>query len=488
MRKLIDRIMKIISNEYFLVSIVLILGLVVRLYKIDNPVADWHSWRQADTASVTREYLKRDIDLLFPRYHDLSSIQTGIFNPDGLRFVEFPIYNAIHALLVKNFPTFSLEVWGRLLSIFSSVISIYLLFVLGKHFFGKWGGILAAFFFALLPFNIYFSRVILPEPMSIMFGLLSMVFFVKFIDNKRPSVLYISGVSFAVAMLVKPFIFFYLVPMVYLAHRKFGIRNIAKNPKLLIPFLVFLNIALLPFFAWRIWINQYPKGTPFFKWAFNGDEIRFKPSFWRWIFGERLGHLILGSWGLVVFVFGLLKPKKNNYFTHFFLLGMFFYVSIFATASVRHDYYQTFAIPAISLALAQGTLYLWRTKEFNRLISRSILTFSLFIMFLTGALQIREFYKVNHPEIIRAGEAIDRLAPEDSLVIASYNGDTAFLYQTKRRGWPVVDTSIDKLIKKGAEYFVSVNFADPDIKLFSERFPVVEKTNEYIIIDLTNPL
>ena len=61
--------------------------------------------------------------------------------------------------------------------------------------------------------------------------------------------------------------------------------------------------------------------------------------------------------------------------------------------------------------------------------------------------QVKEFYKINRPEIIVAGEAVNRLTPSNSLVIAPYNGDTAFLYQTNRIGWPVVDRPIEQLIE-----------------------------------------
>ena len=105
-------------------------------------------------------------------------------------------------------------------------------------------------------------------------------------------------------------------------------------------------------------------------------------------------------------------------------------------------------------------------------------------MFVSGASQIKEFYKVNHPEIISAGKAVDKLTPKDALVIAAYNGDTAFLYQTKRRGWPVVDRPINELIEKGAEYYVSVNLNHPQTMEFMNSFEIIEKTNEYVIIDL----
>jgi hypothetical protein len=127
---------------------------------------------------------------------------------------------------------------------------------------------------------------------------------------------------------------------------------------------------------------------------------------------------------------------------------------------------------------------MWNLKYFNKLLVRGLLVFSLGIMLIAGAIEIKQFYQVNHPEIIAAGKAVDKLTPKDALIIAPYNGDTAFLYQTKRFGWPVVDTSIDKLIKRGADYFVSVNFADPDTKKLVKEYQVVEQNPQYVIINL----
>lgn len=76
--------------------LILILAFGLRLYKINNPVADWHSFRQADTASVTRNFVNEGINLMMPRYDDLSNIQSGKDNPQGWRMVEFPVYNLAH--------------------------------------------------------------------------------------------------------------------------------------------------------------------------------------------------------------------------------------------------------------------------------------------------------------------------------------------------------------------------------------------------------
>ncbi len=183
-----DKITRTVKSkwfEYLLLSLIIILGFVVRLYKIGNPVADWHSWRQADTASVSRVYKEQGINLLLPRYHDISSIQTGVFNPKGYRMVEFPFYNAVTALADNAFPKISLEIWARLITISMALITSFFLYLIGKRLLGKWGGLLTAFFYLFIPFNIYFTRVILPDPMGVCFGVISLWAFLEFTSSDK---------------------------------------------------------------------------------------------------------------------------------------------------------------------------------------------------------------------------------------------------------------------------------------------------------------
>jgi len=468
--------------EYFILFLILIFAFLIRLYKIENPVADWHSWRQADTSSVTRIYVNEGVNLLLPRYYDISTIQTGKFNPRGYRFVEFPLYNFLHFLLYNIYPKFSLEIWGRLLSVILSIISGILIFFIGRWVENKWYGLVSSFLFLFIPFNIYYSRVILPEPLAVCLGLLSLSFFILFVERYKVYYLFFAAIFLSLGVLVKPFVLFYSIPMIFLLLRNFGFKKVFNDKVLLSSLVVFVLIIILPFVLWRLWETQFPEGIPFWKWMFNGDRIRFRPSFWRWIFGERIGHLILGGWGLVPFVLGFLVKSKNS-FERIFFLSSAFYLILVATANVRHDYYQTLIIPSISLILARGSFWMFQTKCFNKVALVFVLFFCLGIGFITSLSTIKDFYNVNHPEIIMAGSALDKLAPKNSLVITPYNADTAFLYQTNRYGWPYLDRSVDELIEKGAEFYVSVNF-DSQTKELSENFELVKKTDSYIILDL----
>ncbi|MDP3682976.1 MAG: hypothetical protein Q8S01_03500, partial [Ignavibacteria bacterium] len=139
-------------------------------------------------------------------------------------------------------------------------------------------------------------------------------------------------------------------------------------------------------------------------------------------------------------------------------------------------------------SLASGATYLWKGEMFNKILTRIILLVSVGVMLITGWNQIKGNYAVNHPELVEIGKRIDEITPKDALIVAPYNGDTAFLYQTKRWGWPAIDNSIDNIITEGADYYVSLDLGSADTKMIEARFKTVEKTNKYIIIDLHNEL
>lgn len=458
MNKLFDQVKIIVKSEYFILSLIFIFGFVVRLYKIDNPVADWHSWRQADTAAVSRNFVTSGINLLYPTYDDVSSIQSGLDNPTGIRMVEFPVYNGLHALLFKTFGTFSLEVWGRALTAIISIFTAFFMYLLGKKHYSTKVGLLASFFYLFIPFNIYFTRVILPDPLGIFFVVAGLYFFEKNVI--------VSAVFYALAFLQKPYLGVYLLPLLPEFLKK---QNLKKT-------LLFLFISGFPFVVWRYWTGLHPEGIPFYKWAFNGDRIRFHPAFWRWIFGERIGILILGTWGLVPFALGIIRKYKDK-LNLYLNLAALSYLVIVATANVRHDYYQIMIIPAIALSLSLGSVYLWKK-------SKLVLIISILVMFLVSWEKVKPFYQVNHPELMEVGKVVDELLPKDAKIVAPYNGDTAFLYQTKRKGWPAVDNSIDNIIERGADYYVSLDLGSPDTVNFSKRFSTLTKTDRFIILDL----
>jgi hypothetical protein len=142
--------------EYWVLPFIILVAFTVRLKGITNQPTDWHAFRQADTASVTREYVKHGIDLLYPRYQDLGNIQSGKENPEGYRMVEFPIINALIALILRAWPSLDLVIVSRLVSILFSLGTLVAIYYLGKTWSGAGVGLVAALVFAVLPYGVFY--------------------------------------------------------------------------------------------------------------------------------------------------------------------------------------------------------------------------------------------------------------------------------------------------------------------------------------------
>ncbi len=465
---------------------ILVLGFTLRLYRFNNPIADWHEWRQADTSSVSRNFVLGGFDLLHPRFDDLSNVASGKDNPQGYRFVEFPVYNLFQAGFFKIFGVLTLEEWGRLVTIFSSLCSgVFIFFIVRKRA-GEVAGAVSLFFFSLLPYSIYYGRVILPDPMMVTAILAGIYFFDKFLSeagkNKKRFYFVLSAVFTAAALLIKPFAIFFTLPIAYLAFDKFGASLIKKWYLWL-----YLAVTILPLVLWRGWMTQFPQGIPASDWLFNQGNIRLKGSFFYWIFADRLSRLILGYFGISLLIFGFLsKIKKQNFFFFLsFAVSSLAYLVIIAGGNVQHDYYQILILPTVAIFLGLGADFLLSTqsnKPIPYLIFGVIVFFALFFSWYF----VRDYFNINNSAIVTGGQIIDQMTPKDAKIIALYNGDTAFLYQTRRKGWASLEKDLAEMIAMGADYLALTNPTKSDL-FFSKNYKIVYSSDTLLLYDLHLP-
>jgi hypothetical protein len=515
------QVLRTLSRPLFLESIavtaLVLTALVLRLYKIHEPLADWHSFRQADTASVTREFVKRGIDILHPHYHDMSNIQSGKDNLEGWRMVEFPLANAVIAHVLLRQPSWNEVVVGRAFSIGASLISLISLWFVVRAVMGRAMAVVTAGIFAVMPYSVFYSRTILPEPYLVMFLMLTLASLVFWARSKKALTslsdgwLIVANITWSLALLMKPMALFYspLFLAVVWRWRRFSWSDLVKLASLFL-------LGLVPLWWWRDWIKQFPTGIPVSDWLFNSNNIRLRPAWWRWLFADRLGRLMLGQWGTAFFALGAmgsllslrvsakkswpLRKKVPAILASFErlmvqeglvilgLVGMMAYLIIIATGNVQHDYYQVMLVPIISLVVARGIIWIIRQSK-DVWQSFAIISTLLVIGALSwyfAFYEIKGFYQINNPALISAGEAVQRLTPPEAVIIAPYMGDTSFMYQTSRRGWPL-GFEIDDKIAKGAQYYITTS-QDDEANMLMRQYTVMEKTPEYILIDLQRPL
>lgn len=459
-----------------------VIGFLVRLYRFDNPIADWHSWRQSDTSAVSRIFAERGFDVLHPRYLDISNIQTGKNNPEGYRYVEFPIYNVLQASFYKTIGIFNIEEWGRLVTIASSLFAGLFLYLLVKKHYGDIPAFFTLFFYLFLPFSIYYGRTILPDTMMVSAILGGTYFFDEYLERKKKErylLLLFSTVLTAASFLLKPYALFFTLPQIYLAYRKYNLKFILR-----IELWIHLLIAVAPLVWWRLYMTQFPEGIPASAWLFNGNGIRFHPSFFRWILYERITKLISGYFGIVFIALGFVaigvKQLSKNFLAITFFLSSILYVCIIATGNVQHDYYQILIMPTVALFMGLGAFYLWKKGTLLRITTIFVIMLSLYLSWNL----VKDYFNINNPSLVIAGKKADAILPKDAKVIAPYDGDTTLLYYINRPGWPAFQDSVENLKKLGATHLLFVKPLKRDIDSFGKEYQIVAISPDYLILKL----
>lgn len=476
--------MKKINNIYLLALVTIFIGaFIVRLYRFDNPVADWHSWRQADTASVTRNFVKEGYTPLYPKFDALNSLNEGqLPNPKRYFFAEFPIYNSVVYFFYKSIGKFTIEEWGRLVSILSSSLTTIVLYMLVKEYSSKRVAIVSAFVFAFLPYNIYYGRVIMPDSTHVLFGVTTLYLVTLLVRTNKLIYGLLSGITFCIALLTKPYGLVLLLPIAYLMLRKWKFSSF-KNYSVYL----FLLISLVPLFLWRNHINQYPEGMFATNWLFNQGNIRFTGSFFRWLIYDRMNRLIFATGGFVLFWIGIVKGnnEKEGFFYYLWLVSIFAFFTIIARGNVTHDYYQLPLVPVGCIFIAKGIDFLLSSgNKFHQKVINTGVAISLILFMLAfGWFEVRDYFNINNRAIVEAGQAVDKLLPPDAKVIAPYDFDSAFLYQTNRYGFTYGKEKIPQFIAEGATHLVSVNY-DDSTNYWMKRCTVIAKNPKWVIIDL----
>lgn len=478
------------KKDSLILLLIILVAFLFRIYKLNTPLADFHSWRQADTAAVARNFVNKGFNLMRPTYDDLSNTQTGHDNPEGLRFVEFPLYNAKFALLYSLFPFLSLEAWGRLTTIFSSLVVITILYYFLLKEVGRVAAIIGSLTYAVFPFFVFFSRVVLPETtaLSLVFISLLFLYLYSFRKNKVVSVVFyiISMVFFALSLLVKPTVIFYAISLAYLFCLKHGWKVLKR-----IEFYLYFALSILPLVLWRRYISSFPEGVPASEWLLTSvntyqglQTIFFKPAFFRWIFFERINNLILGGFLTVFAVLGALS-KNKRYFLLSIVVSAALYLFTFQGGNVQHEYYQTLIFPALVILVAQGLNLLLTNNRL--LLSRTSTYTAVFIIFLfsffVSYYSVKNYYNYS-TELVNIAKIVRDLTQKEDKIVTDRTGDTTLLYLTERRGSPAMYKEPSEFKRDGYKYMVILNRETINNLKTANKFSIVFENDKFAIFQL----
>lgn len=428
-----------------LIYLILFLSFLLRLYHINFPVSGWHSWRQADTASIAKNFYHNGHNLLYPQ------INWG-GDTSGYVESEFQLYPFIVSLLYFLFGVNDL--WGRLLSVIFSLFTIYGLYLLVRKTISEQTALWSVFLYAIIPLNIFYSRAFMPESMMLMCIVFGIYFFVKWIEDDSLKSLIYSALFISLSILLKIPTLYIGLPIIFLAFQKYRFKVFSNYLLWIYSALVLIPVILWYWHAHNLLLQT---GLSFGIWGFGEDKwgnfkLLISPEFYNTIFFKSIAERHLTWAGFVPFIAGLFIKREGKYERLFdwWLVSLVIYVLIVAGGNKSHEYYQLpFILPAVVFAAKAFAKYLPLENIRNAFSSHKLryafFALCLILIAVLSYLRVANLMRGEDPNstVFSMTDEVKKVSDKNDLIITLCDGNPVYLYLADRKGWYVTESSFE---------------------------------------------
>jgi hypothetical protein len=495
------------SSRYwwFIVAIILAVGLVLRVQHVHDPVMDHPNWRQGDTASIARNFATLNGNILYP--------QTDYNGPPpNYVELELQILPFLAALLYKIFGIH--PIFGRLIAIVFSLGTTALLAFFARSLYASaFAGLAAAAFFALFPGSVYYGRTFTPDVVMVFFVAAALYAATELLlgpstsrsahsaalaqgDTVSPEPLNfwsVLGVTllFALAYLAKPVSVLAIVPLAGMLWENVRRRGAPRAREmtafaalLIVPLIIlwFYDRAMNAHAEWH-WASAITEKhvIPALIASFSGVRSFFHKAH---LFIDALGLLRITMLGNIAFALTIAaciaihwtRPRSKLLLWGWLVGGSAY---AFIVVTVEHvDYYLFPFLPFAALVLAGAMAWIARTSR-SWTVPTAVATSVALAILVQGRVAVAKYYHYDRTAYRNAALLAHVLPPRALIVMGHYGPDV--LYYIDRFGWeedPELWTPFDEesAINKGARYFISVEDnrlrANADLCAYLQRFPM----------------
>ncbi|HHV72627.1 MAG TPA: phospholipid carrier-dependent glycosyltransferase [Clostridia bacterium] len=451
-------------KKKWIIVLIIIFGVLLRLYKINSPLADISAWRQVDTDSIARNFLRLKFNIFYPQLNYDGP-------PPNYAELEFQLVPFLIALLYKLGGI--KVIWARLVPVVFGAGSIYLLYLLTREVYDEQTAYLSAFTFAVLPLNIYFQRAVMPESAMIFFSVGSLYFFDQWIKTERKKDYCWAVFFFAFALLIKLPTGILVLPLFFLAYEKFGLSLFRRGEIYLFGILTFSPTLIYYFFLHQIASHTFVSGiakeqvfSNFFSSIFESDNLSYVLNI--------VCHDLLTPIGSILFVAGLIyrRRDKKEVLIYSWTVAVIVYLLVIVT-KIHLEYYVLPLAPVAAILIGKILTVFFKNKDY-------ICLGLVFISYLLiQSYQEIRYYYVLDREILNRGAEVNSLTPQESLIIID-ELSPVLLHASDRMGWRIdrkeltIDL-VEELKNKGADYYVPARTPlSGEIKnYFEENYEVI---------------
>ena len=440
----------------------LVVGAGVRLLNLDAPIIGMHSWRQADTAAIARNFHEFGYHFFLPQI-DWGGATHGYVES------EFPIFPFTVAVL---YGALGVHEWiGRFAAVTAFLVGAIALFDLTRRAIDLPTAMWSFAFYLFLPLNIFYSRAFMPEPWMISASVLGIYWFYRWTQDDRTSHLAIAATFVTLAALLKLPALYLGLPLAWMGWSKYKSGAIRRGVLWAV-----VVAVLVPVAAWYFHAHQILErgGQTFGVWEYGSDKwgnwaLVASWEFWNGVIFRSLAERWFTWAAFAVLIVGIFLPRRARDERLFdaWLLAALVYVVIVARGNYVHEYYQLPFLPVgvvyIGKVFARHWGSTWRTAP------RALLALCLVVTAGLSASRLGDYLRREDPsrsrEIALGREIRERTEP-NALVVAVQEGNPTLLYHAHRKGWSisqssVTESSLRELHAKGARYVVSTQDFGP---------------------------
>lgn len=484
------------KNAPIIFLVIILLGLGLRLWRINIPLLEFQPSRQVQTAEITKNLFLDHFNILQPTVTYLG--------PGKVPFIiEFPGYNFIVSLIYFANGSVN-EIFGRLFSILGWIMGVFLLFKIAEELLDKRAALIAVLFYTLSPISVLVSRSFQPDQWMLTFSLGSIYCFIKFKTSKRVGLFVLSAFLASISALLKiPSLIFTVFPIVLF------ILFLRESRKILYSTIYLSTSVALPaiWYIYAFILNKHGLTTQgaFSFFNYFNPYLFLKYKYYATVFGDEYTLVILPI-GIILFTVGLfIKYKGLQRFVYFWLLGVISYFLIFNNPVMVHEYYHLPFLPIASIFIAVGFMTVVETfKKMRRLV---IAFLSLLIILNCFPYILSRAYKpIDRFKMVPlVGEKVQQLTNKGDLIIGSMDSGPSLVYYSKRNGWgfdskgkgnPSVNGEyfspqnyLEYLKSKGAVVFASAYkkqfLANRDFSTYMYmKYKTLVDNDDYVIFDL----
>ena len=234
----------------------------------------------------------------------------------------------------------------------AGIFSVLVFYLLVKKFFNWKESLISTFLFCVSGFSIAFSRTAQYQSFLILFGLLSIYFFISALENKKKSWYLLASLTLAASFYSHYDAIFFLVPIIYIFFSQSD-----RNYKEIILFFAAPCAAVLSLFYLPYVFGGYlfSNTVNYVARRINGSDYGSNSySFYTfWIYNPLFLHFINITLSLLYILFIKPKDKIRDLFLYWFLIPFIFFNGVIANPGTHiHNYF-------IPLYMVSGPSILW---------------------------------------------------------------------------------------------------------------------------------